>query len=201
MCIKSRQLKSVDTKTELHGRRLKTLTDVSRNNPWPSSQSGPRDSTAIKKKVCWAARLLYLANLRDAAISAAATALRDESKYDGAVVQVTVTSQTAGLPACHRMRDMLSGRPCTVCTAKTCWLFGNWNASCWERVVWPTCLALACRQSCACPVHQLGLHSDTDVDWCGTQRFRPSRMPTATLTASSSSVRIIIIIIIFFDPR
>ena len=49
--------------------------------------------------------------LRDASISATAPASRDdESKYDAAVVQVTVTSQTAGLPACHGMRDVPSGR-------------------------------------------------------------------------------------------
>jgi len=47
--------------------------------------------------------------VRDAAISAAAPASWDDD-YDRAVVQVTVTSQTAGLPACHGMRDMPSGR-------------------------------------------------------------------------------------------
>jgi len=55
--------------------------------------------------------LLHLAVLRDAAISGAAAASRDdESKYVVAVVQLTVMSQTAGLPVCHGMRDMLYGK-------------------------------------------------------------------------------------------
>ena len=35
----------------------------SRNNPWASSQSVPRDSTAIGNNVCWAARLLLFGRL------------------------------------------------------------------------------------------------------------------------------------------
>jgi len=101
------------TKTELLGRRLKTLTDVSPDHV--TTRERPHrvghGTRQLFEKVlsCQVAVFGHLA--RRCIISAAAPALRDdESKYDGAVVQVTVTSQTAGLPACHGMRDMPSGR-------------------------------------------------------------------------------------------
>jgi len=54
---------------------------------------------------------MYLAVLRLAANSAAAPASRaEEFKYETALVQTTVTSQTAGLPARHGMSVTPSGR-------------------------------------------------------------------------------------------
>jgi len=122
------------------------------------------------KKVCTAARLLDLANLHDIAISAAAPASRD----DGTVVQVTVTSQTAGLPASHGMRDMPSGRLPSVRQRPAGSLEVGMPAA--EKALATTslrarCLADlpgTCLQTRLCtPVHQLRLHSDTDVECRG----------------------------------
>ena len=52
-------------------------------------------------------RLEYLASLHVAAISAAAPdSHADASTYESAVVQMTVTSQTTSLPACHGISVM-----------------------------------------------------------------------------------------------
>jgi len=56
-------------------------------------------------------RLEYLASLRVAAISAAAPdSHADTSTYESAVMRMTVTSQTTGLPACHGISVMPSVR-------------------------------------------------------------------------------------------
>ena len=62
---------------------------------------------AIGWKVYCDGRLEYLASLRVAAISAATPDSRADASVD---VQMTVTSQTTGMPACHGISVMPSGR-------------------------------------------------------------------------------------------
>jgi len=75
-----------------------------------------------------------LAILRLAAKLATAPASRaEEFRHETTLVQTTVTSQTAGLPARHGWRDEChTVWTFSACATETGWLFGHWNASCGE---------------------------------------------------------------------
>ena len=131
-----------------------------------------------------------MAILRDAAISAAAPASQnDESKYDGAVVQVTVTSQAAGLPACHRMRDMPSGRLPSVRQRPAGSLM-----SAAEKTLATTSLRACCLADLpgACLQTRLHVHAQC-INLSSTATLmwhtdvEPSRMATATMNDCSTT--------------
>ena len=72
---------------------------------------GPMISKAIGKKRCTRDNSVYLLSLRVAAASAADAARTDDvARYEAATVFVTVTSQVALRPSCHRIEVKPSGR-------------------------------------------------------------------------------------------
>jgi len=127
-----------------------------------------------------------------AAISAAAPDSRaDASTYESADVQMTVTSQTTGLPDCHGISVMPSGRFPSV-RLRPAVSFET------EKPAEEKALATTSFKTwCLAPVPGACLHTRLRMphaSTCAPQRqrrgaqiFIPSRIPTATLTASSSN--------------